>query len=416
VLSKHALIKIHFQEKVLQGEPEIPASKSESNRALMLSAYSKGKAKIHNLSDSDDTKVLTQLLASDKPVLDTGHAGTTFRFLTTFLAIKGIECTLTGSSRLQQRPIGILVDALRKLGAKIDYSGKTGFPPLIFGKFVSSGVSTLEIDPAISSQFSTSLMLAAPTLPQGLHLRFSNPEVSSISYLKMTWRMMQKMGIEGTFTPTEIRIPNQDFKQAIFDIENDWSAASYWLAMAGLSRSELILNGLRADSMQGDSSIIEILKPFGLESEFSTNQLKVSHSTEEPSEIPLILDLKSCPDLAQTLIVFSVLKGIPFRFSGLKTLAIKETNRLKAMQLELNKIGASLIINVEAGTCEWKTIQTLHPPNSPFETYEDHRMAMSLSLVALRFPIQIENPDVVSKSYPGYWDEMKKMGFSITSV
>lgn len=413
MLNKPNQINLFFQKGELKGEPVLPSSKSESNRALLLYTYSKGAAQLVNISESDDTKTLKALLESKSPELNAGHAGSTFRFLTTYLALHGIGKTLTGSEQLKKRPIGVLVEALRQLGAEIDYLGEPGFPPLYFRRFHSTGISSLEIDPTISSQFITSLMMAAPTLPNGLHLKFSNSDVSSFSYLEMTWKMMQKMGIQGSFSQTEIQIPEQNFIQTVFEIESDWSSASYWLAMACLTKSKLTLRGLYQNSLQGDSRILEILKPFGLQYSFYESKLRIESSEIEKVNEPLVLNLNSFPDLAQTLIVLCVIKGIPFQFSGLKSLAIKETNRLEAMKSELAKLGISLQVDPYDGTCKWEKVQKLAPPTSFFETYEDHRMALSLSLFALQFPIKINQPDVVSKSYPGYWEELQKLGFSV---
>lgn len=414
MLNSPKLVNLSFNSSELSGIPTLPSSKSESNRALMLHAYSHGNVKIGNLSHSDDTQVLEKILTSDSPILDAGHAGTAFQFLTTYLAINRSQVVLTGSDRMKNRPIGILVDALRKLGARIDYLEKSGFPPLRFLGFVANPQNVLEIDPSVSSQYISSLVMAAPTFSNGLEIQFTRDSIVSDSYIHLTLSMMGKMGIQFEVDQYGIRIPNQKFEPTTFDIESDWSSASYLLAFAVLAKnSQLEMANLNPNSFQGDSIICEILKRFGLTFEFSINGLIVQNIGQKDKLGHLDLDLSSTPDLAQTILALCSVTGTSCTLRGLKTLAIKETNRLAAMKTELAKMDVILEVNESDGTCYLAENQILNPPNEPLETYQDHRMAMALSLFSMKFPIDICNPKVVSKSFPGFWHELKKLGFSV---
>lgn len=402
----------------LIGSPVLPASKSESNRALMIQRYSGGSIRIENLSNARDTETLFNLLHQTGTDYDAKDAGTTFRFLTSMLAIEGRQATLTGSERMKQRPIGILVSALQDLGCGISYLEKEGYPPLSFGKFHWSGKSDVSIDASVSSQFISSLMMAAPLLPDGLSIRLSS-SVSSLPYLKMTWALMKDCGIEGSFNESVISIPPQSYSSTTVHIESDWSAASYWFGLAALAEhgTDLFLAGLKPESLQGDSYINQIGTLWGVSTEFSETGLRLRR---EPGKFPpthLELDFNGFPDLAQTVIVLCVLSGTEGKFTGLQSLAIKETNRLLALKTELAKLSLYIQIDETAGLCWFPGKQQINPQAGfSFETYDDHRMAMALSLVSLAIPVPVlmKDPQVVQKSYPDFWRELSACGFRIS--
>jgi 3-phosphoshikimate 1-carboxyvinyltransferase len=404
---------------LLTGSPALPSSKSESNRALMIHHYSKGRVAIENLSEASDTKILSELLSGQMEVLNAKDAGTTFRFMATMLGLSGKSSILTGSDRMKKRPVGILVDALVTLGAKIEYLENPGFPPLKFSGFEWSGVERIEVDANISSQYISSLMMAAPTLPQGLTISLTNT-ISSLPYLEMTWDLMKQAGIDGTFKNNLIVIPNQDYVPGILKVESDWSAAGYWFAMAALSPSgsSVFLPGLRKNSIQGDARIGELIHLWGVQKTSTDSGFQIEKEFSfMPSQVSI--DFLDIPDLGQTLMVLCPLTGTEARFTGLQSLAIKETNRLLAVKTELRKIGIEMDINEEAGTCYIPGKQEIRIHEPSFETYEDHRMAMALSLVSLARsgePILIHEPSVVKKSYPGFWEDLKKAGFSVELV
>lgn len=397
--------------------PGLPASKSECNRALMLSAYSKGKIKVENISEANDSQILHRLLQHDGPVFDAEDAGTCFRFLTTYLAITRNQSTLTGTSRMKQRPIGLLVDALRNLGAKIEYSEIEGFPPLLIQGLGDQLRTELTMDASVSSQYITSLMLAAPFLPDGLRLQFSN-QVSSASYISLTWDMMQRLGFKGELTHRGFDIPPQICPTGTILVESDWSALCYWLAFAAIFKGpvDLCFSNVYSDSKQGDAGFLNLVKLWGVEGHFNHQKFQVSRKGPVCAPERLEVDLNLMPDQAQTLIALCASSGVEAQIAGLKSLAIKETNRLRAMQQELEKVGVSMEVDEGLGTCFLPGRQALSPPNQTFKTYEDHRMAMSLSLMSLVFPegIKIENPDVVRKSYPGFWAELANIGFQLS--
>jgi 3-phosphoshikimate 1-carboxyvinyltransferase len=399
------------------GEIQLPVSKSESNRALMLEAYSGRKIQIGAISEARDTQVLQQALAQSGYVVDVGDAGTAFRFLTVYFALKGQSKVLTGSSRMKERPIGPLVEALRILGAQIDYEDKEGFPPLVFGSFHDCSDVEVEIDVQTSSQFASALALAGPSLPNGIAMKLKGDQNSS-SYLNMTLDMMQRMGIKMQVGKDRIQIPAQSYPDFLLEPETDWSSAGYWLAMAALAPAKvhLVLKGLKPQSLQGDSRAIEILKGWGLESRFLNDGLEVIRTKKIVPENPFYLDAKDMPDFAQTILVVCALTGVEAYLTGLKTLAFKETDRLWAMATEFKKVGIHLDFNNESGTCHLSGNQVWEPGRFPVEVHQDHRIAMSFALAACKFPVEIKNPEVVVKSYPGFWSELEKVGFGIKRV
>ena len=404
-------------DKKLIGEISLPSSESISNRILIINALSYSPYLIDNLSDSDDTKVLEQVLNGAGNYFDIGHAGTAMRFLTAFLSKIVGEWTLTGSERMLQRPIGILVDALRKLGASIEYDGQEGYPPLrIVGTALTGGV--IELDGSISSQYISALLMIAPTVQGGLTLKLRN-QITSRPYIDLTLKLMKKFGIRHSWNGNEIRIDEQTYQPVKFSVEADWSGASYWYSMAALSdECNLLLKGLHLNSLQGDSSQAEWFgKYFGIHSKQEGKDIRLTK--EKKTEIKkLEIDFIENPDIAQTFVVLSVCKGIPFIFSGLATLKIKETDRIKALQVELLKFGA-VLTETSNGQLAWDgTFDPSLKIQSPvIRTYHDHRMALAFAPAAMAFPeITIDDPEVITKSYPHYWGDLKNLGFIFEEI
>lgn len=399
---------------------ELTGSKSESNRALILRALSSGKVRVLNLSQADDTVVLDKSLSllntgmSEEQLIDIGPAGTAMRFLSSYLAISSRAAVLTGSARMKQRPIGILVDALRELGARIDYADAAGYPPLRFHAepFVQQKRS-ISIKGNISSQYITSLLLAGASLPLGLDLHIEG-ELTSRPYVEMTLGLLQESGIAYSWTGDVISIAKQDFANSAITVEPDWSAASYWYAVVALADKACIcLPHLKQNSLQGDSRIRSIMQQFGVESEFTADGLLIKrHSTVISGDF---FDLKDCPDLAQTVIVVAAALGHNATFTGLETLRIKETDRIAALQNELAKIGVKIH---EDGQLYHLDCSGLHfPAQVSISTYEDHRMAMAFAPLSLKLPgLAIEDPAVVGKSYPTFWTDLAKAGFNIEGL
>jgi len=401
----------------LLGEITLPASKSISNRVLIINALSYSSFPVKNLSDCDDSLVMNQVLESNSNSFDIHHAGTAMRFLTAYLSKIVGEWHLTGSERMQQRPISILVDALRKLGAQIEYTGQEGFPPLKITGTALKG-SILELDGSISSQYISALLMIAPTVQDGLTLRLTN-RITSRSYIEMTLEIMKKFGIKHRWNGNEIRIEAQPYKPISYAVEADWSGASYWYAMAALSeRCDLHLNGLRLKSLQGDSVQAEWFeKYFGLISRQEGDSVRVTKSKEVILK-KLSLNFIEYPDIAQTFVVLAIGKRLPFHFTGLKTLKIKETDRIAALTTECAKLGVMLTEPAE-GELVWNgKIEPSLVQNEPvIATYHDHRMAMAFAPVAMfNSSIRIEDAMVVTKSYPSFYEDLCKVGFEGKTV
>jgi len=398
--------------KTLVGSIILPSSKSIANRALIIHALSNSPFPIENLSDSDDTRVMQQVFNSNSNHFDIGHAGTAMRFLTAFLSKIVGEWIITGSDRMKQRPIGILVDALNKLGAKIEYLENDGFPPLkIYGSHLKGCV--LELDGSVSSQYISALLMIAPTLEDGLTLRLKN-KIMSRSYIEMTLKLMEQFGVTHVWKGNEIRISEQKYIARQFSVEADWSGASYWYEMAVLAvEVDLELIGLTTDSLQGDSVLANWFEKLGIQTEKTE---KGSRLTKNGQSLPkfLQLDFIENPDVAQTFAVLCVMKQIPFHFTGLETLKIKETNRIAALQDELAKFGAK-IGEPAHGELKWDGTFPIEKQTVPeIETYHDHRMAMAFAPACQTFgSVQVLDPTVVTKSYPGFWDDLKKVGFVV---
>lgn len=399
-------------DKSLKGSVVLPSSKSIANRALIIHALSYSPYPIENLSDSDDTKVMEQVFNSNTNLFDIGHAGTAMRFLTAFLSQIVGEWTITGSDRMKQRPIGILVEALTKLGARIEYMEKEGFPPLrIFGSHLKGCV--LELDGSVSSQYISALLMIAPTVEGGLTLRLKN-KITSRPYIEMTLKLMEQFGIQHAWKGNEIRIAEQRYKARPFSVEADWSGASYWYEMAVLAEEvDVELTGLRTESLQGDAILAQWFEKLGIQT-IATE--KGSRLTKNAEALPKFLQLNFIenPDVAQTFAVLCVMKHIPFHFTGLETLKIKETNRIAALQDELAKFGAQ-ITEPAHGELKWDGTFPLEKQSLPeIETYHDHRMALAFAPACqMAGPVAILDPMVITKSYPGYWEDLRKVGFKV---
>ncbi len=399
--------------KTISGSIQLPASKSISNRALIINALNYSPYPLRNLSNSDDTKVLAAALTSNTNKFDIGHAGTAMRFLTAFLAKIVGEWEVTGSERMQQRPISILVDALNSLGAQITYLKNDGFPPLkIFGSNLSG--KTLELDGSISSQYISALLLIAPTLSNGLTLKLKG-EITSRSYIKLTLELMAKFGIQYEWNENEIFVSEQHYLPIDFTVEADWSGASYWFQILALVESgEILLENLELKSLQGDADIASWFEQFGVISRQKKEGVLLTKK-ENMTPKKLVLDFIENPDVAQTMACLCVAKKIPFHFTGLKTLKIKETDRIAALQNELARFGAKLTEPAN-GELAWdgEIHSDLKEENPLIKTYHDHRMALAFApMVLAGFNIKIEDPMVVSKSYPNFWEDLKKIGFEI---
>jgi len=405
--------EISVQQQQVRAEINLPSSKSISNRALIINALSYSPFPLRNISDSDDSRVLAEALFSNNNSFDIGHAGTAMRFLTAFLAKIVGQWNVTGSERMQQRPIGILVDALRQLGANIEYYGNKGFPPLkITGMHLTGKI--LELDGSVSSQYISALLLIAPTVENGLTLKLLG-EITSRSYIELTLGLMAKYGIQYQWEGNEITVPEQNYLPIDFTVEADWSGASYWYEILALCDSgEIFLENLLIKSLQGDAGIASWFNAFGITSTQKPNGVLLSR-TKNVSPQELNIDFIENPDVAQTMACLCVAKKIPFRFSGLKTLKIKETNRILALQNELAKFGAQLTEPVE-GELVWNGIihQEIAKNIPVIETYHDHRMAMAFAPMALAgCKLCIADPLVVTKSYPEFWNDLKTVGFII---
>lgn len=410
-------VQVKHINKMLNGAITLPSSKSISNRALMIKALSGLDIEISNLSDAKDTQILAELLADkSRTIFDVGHAGTTMRFLTAYLAIKEGEFVLTGSERMQQRPIKILVDALRTLGAEIEYLKNEGFPPLkIKGKKFSGGEIT--IDGSVSSQYISALMLAAPYMENGLKINFEG-QLTSKPYLEMTLEIIKYFGAKLTWKEDAIEVKAGKYVAKDFYVEADWSAASYWYSMVALAReAEITLFGLQKESLQGDAVVAKIYENFGVKTEFIENAIRLTkNSLPITLHSPIFLDFTDCPDLAQTIAITCAALNIPAKLTGLSTLRIKETDRIAALQNELNKLGYNAEVegnDLIIGFSSPDSYRDCESTNPSVKTYNDHRMAMAFAPLGLLHPIKIENPDVVIKSYPNFWEDLERVGFVI---
>ncbi|MCL2650590.1 MAG: 3-phosphoshikimate 1-carboxyvinyltransferase [Candidatus Azobacteroides sp.] len=389
----------------------LPASKSISNRALILKALSKSPFAIENLSDSDDTEVMIAAFSNNQYEINIGAAGTSMRFLTAYLAqLEGKEHIITGTERMKNRPIRILVDALRQLGADIEYVEKEGFPPLkIKGKKLTGG--TISLDGSISSQYISALMMIAPSMANGLTLKLEG-EIVSRPYIQLTCQMMRDFGVIAQLNGNVIRIEHQDYLPTPYLVESDWSAASYWYEVLALTSNnvDIELLGLQKKSPQGDAGIAKLFDCLGVSTDYTKKGIRLSKNTNRIAKF--VYDFVNEPDMAQTFVVTCCLLNIPFRFTGLQSLRIKETDRISALQKELKKMGY-IIADSDDSILEWNGEKCEPEENPVIDTYEDHRMAMAFAPASLVFgKIIINEPQVVSKSYPNYWKDLKEAGFN----
>ena len=388
-------------------EIALPASKSESNRMLIIQAISDEKINIQNLSDARDTQTMLRLLTSSDAVLDVIDAGTTMRFLTAYLAATNQPKQLTGSERMQQRPLKILVDALREIGAEIQYLDKDGYPPIQIKGIASQKKDRILVRGDISSQYISALLMIAATLPDGLEIELTG-KIGSRPYIEMTLGLMSRFGVKNEWNGNTIRIANQKYAGGNISIESDWSAASYWYSIVALASSaEFTLKGLRPNSLQADIRIVMIMDKLGVGTEFNLTGVRIF---KKPQSAFNHIDFSDCPDLAQTVAVTCAALGKKCTFTGLESLRIKETDRIAALQNELHKIGASL----SESNNEWTLIPSENlPAEVEIETYEDHRMAMAFAPLGTLMNVKFKEPNVVVKSYPSFWDDLKLAGFEI---
>lgn len=401
-----------FESHINQSDViRISGSKSESNRLLLLKALYPN-LQIDNLSNADDTVVMEKALQGESEVVDVHHAGTAMRFLTAFFAIQpNSVVTLTGSHRMLERPIGILVDALNKLGADITYLGKNGFPPIrVNGHKLSKKEIKIQAD--ISSQYISALMLIAPKLPNGLNITLDGI-ISSRPYIEMTLSLLNKIGVKTTFNQNVIQIESlETISTALITVESDWSSASYYYSLVALSDigTKIIMSSFRENSIQGDAELKDIYKGFGVRTLFYKDNL-VLEKIQNVSKSHFEFDLVKTPDIAQTIAVTCFGLGVSCLLNGLHTLKIKETDRLLALQTELVKFGAKVQIDENSLYLnESKTIKK----NVEVSTYNDHRMAMAFAPLCLKTELIIQDANVVSKSYPNFWNDLKRLGIKVS--
>ncbi len=413
-------LKLSYNLPTLKTNLQISGSKSETNRLLVLQALYPNLV-LENTSSSDDSEVMLnalqnfQLPTSNFQLVDVHHAGTAMRFLTAYFAIQeGQEVIVTGSPRMKERPITILVDALNQLGAEITYEEKEGFPPLRIrgNKIVKNRVA---LPANVSSQYISALLLIAPKLENGLELVLEG-EITSLPYIKMTLDLMNQIGVTTLFENNTIKVTHHPLPntQQLITVESDWSSASYWYSIVALSEIgfQVTLSNFKKNSLQGDSALVEIYKNFGVQTVFNDKEISLC-KVETLIPETLNLNLNNYPDLAQTIAVSCFGLGISCQLAGLHTLKIKETDRLEALQTELTKLGADIQVTSEALRLQPATY--IHP-NISISTYQDHRMAMAFAPLVLKTTLIIEEAEVVSKSYPTFWNDLKKVGFEITKV
>ena len=405
-------VRIYKNPKIGKTHIDLPSSKSESNRALIINQFAKGT--LHNLSEARDTKTMERLLSSDGKELNVLDAGTTMRFLAAYCALTNQNKILTGTPRMCERPIGILIDALKDIGAEINYLQYEGYPPLETMEFIKQKKRQISIRGDVSSQYISAVMMLAPTLPMGLRIKLKG-KVASKPYIMMTLQLMKQFGAEVEFMEdNEIEIKPKNYCSSEFSVESDWSGASYWFSLVAIAEeADLTLIGLKPDSLQGDHRIMDIMSSLGVKSEFRTKGLQL---TKIEAKSSFEYDFSNCPDLGQTVAVVCAAKGISAKFTGLESLRIKETDRIYALQRELEKIGARL---EDIDGMLWR----IHPTNNldqnknlSFETYDDHRMAMAFAPLACMMDIEIKDPSSVNKSYPSFWNHMKKAGFKMDFI
>lgn len=402
-----------YPPQTLYTTVQLPPSKSISNRALILNALSLNTNPIENLSDCEDTQVIIDAFNSNSNVFDVKAAGTAMRFLTAFLAGMEGEWIIKGSARMHERPIHPLVETLTALGADIRYLDKEGFPPLkINGKRLKGGEVYLSGN--ISSQFTSALLMIAPTMENGLTIHIEK-EIVSKPYIHLTLKMMEEYGVHAKWEENDIIVKPQTYRPTAIKVEADWSAASYWYEMASLMpEAEIRLLGLNRKSWQGDSNIVSLFSDLGVSTEFVPDGIIIRKTNRTAKKF--FHDFIDEPDLVQTFVATCCFLNVPFIFSGLHNLKVKETDRLKALQNELSKLGYPLQ-EIELGMLEWDKERKTEVSSTLMETYDDHRMAMALAPAAISLgEISIKTPEVVFKSYPNFWNDLENAGFNIQEI
>ena len=393
---------------------QLPSSKSISNRALIINALGNGTHHPENLSDCDDTRVMIRALNDDKETIDIMAAGTAMRFLTAYLSVTPGTRIITGTERMQQRPIQVLVNALRELGADIEYVANDGFPPLrITGRELRK--DTISLPGNVSSQYISALLMIAPVLTNGLTIRLTG-DIISRPYINLTLQLMNDFGVRAEWTDDpRLKVEPQAYHSTPFYVESDWSAASYWYQIVALSKeAEVTLPGLFKDSYQGDSQVAGIFRSLGVETIYKDKAVILKKNGKSVERLDY--DFINQPDLAQTFVVTCALLNIPFRFSGLQSLKIKETDRMAALITEMRKLGY-ILHETDGSVLSWEGERCTTEEHPAIDTYEDHRMAMAFAPTCLALPeILINNPQVVSKSYPRYWEDLRQAGFIIKEV
>ncbi|NDG52149.1 MAG: 3-phosphoshikimate 1-carboxyvinyltransferase [Flavobacteriia bacterium] len=402
---------ISHTSKSINADLILPPSKSISNRALIIQALCQSKPKLLNLSQSSDTQSLVQALQTTSKTIDIGDAGTSMRFITAYLSMQEGSYILTGSDRMKERPIGHLVEALNSIGADINYLEKDGFPPLaINGKAIEGG--KVDISTSVSSQFVSALLLIAPTLKKGLLLSLKG-ELLSKPYIKMTLEIMRYFGIQSSWTNNTIQVEPQNYVSKDLKVESDWSALAFILQAMSISKSaQVSISSLSKDSWQGDSYVLNLFEKFGLQYEFKDEKLYLKKLNKDLNG-DYNANLIDTPDLAQAYCCTLSALSKSAKIKGLNNLKLKESHRLKALHMELNKIGQHSRYSEDTIQLE---LSVLHTPTESFDSHNDHRMAMCLAPFALLFDIKIKNIEVVNKSYPSYWEDLKKMGFTISPL
>ena len=391
---------------------KLNSSKSESNRLIIIKALSKEKIEIKNLSNANDTSLLNNLINFNSTnTWNAEDAGTSMRFLTSYLSLTKNGALLTGTDRMKKRPIKILVEALREIGANILYKEEEGYPPINIKRKIVQKINNIDIRGDVSSQYISSILMIAPKLENGLGINIINPFYSK-SYVKMTLSLMEVFGIKYLFSENQIIINSQDYKGGSYTVESDWSAASYWYSILSINKDidRINLIGLRNKSLQGDQIIAKIMSLMGIVTNFNDRGIEIRKNNSVCDYLEL--DFKDCPDLAQTVLIVAAYHKIKLKIYGVESLKIKETDRLTAMKNELHKIGVSFYKKENFWILDRR--EKDFPQSVSIDTYKDHRMAMAFAPLASEMDITINNPEVVKKSYPMFWDDMKKVGYSIT--
>lgn len=404
-------ISLNSIPQTINGEVKLPASKSISNRVLILNALSDSDMPVENLSDCDDTNHMLEVLNSDDCHFNIGHAGTAMRFLTAFLSRIVGRWEITGSERMQQRPVGVLVDALNRLGAHIEYAGQNGYPPLrIYGSYLKGGA--IEIPASVSSQYISAILMIAPYMADGLQLTLTGKIVSR-TYIDMTIALQREFGAEISVKGHCIHVKPGNYRPVHYRVESDWSGASYFYELLAMTESgQIILPGLLPESLQGDSHQTEVWKQLGVHTRFTSQGVVIERKNSDPTSLKY--DFTEMPDLVQSFAVACCIRNIPFEFSGVETLRIKETDRISALITELKKLGYILTTG-DGSQLIWNGERRQAQTHPRIMTYNDHRMAMAFAPAALKHPgLTIVDQEVVSKSFPTYWEQLSALGLEFT--